>query len=337
MKKVAMLYKNIDNQKVRCQLCGHKCLIDDEMFGICGVRQNIGGTLYSHVYGELIASHIDPIEKKPLYHFLPGSPSLSIATMGCNFKCEFCQNWQISQLSMKNYNKLNLHQAMPERIVQEAVFGHCDSISYTYTEPTIFFEFAHDIAKLAKKENLFNVFVSNGFMSKEAIETIHPYLDACNIDLKSFRDSFYKNICGGRLNVVLDTIALMKKLNIWIEITTLIIPGLNDSKEELSDIANFIHGISDDIPWHISRFHGDYHLKHKNYTPIETMHMAEKLVKEAGLHFVYLGNVAGKGNNTYCYNCGEFLIDRSGYMASGITIKDSKCPKCNTEIAGIWN
>ncbi|MGA1824884.1 MAG: AmmeMemoRadiSam system radical SAM enzyme [bacterium] len=336
MKKEAMLFSKKEGLKVQCQLCGHTCVIENGSFGICGVRENEHGILYTHTFGELIAAHIDPIEKKPLYHFLPGSRSLSIATPGCNFKCDFCQNWQISQHTAEDFRTLGLYPATPEQLVRKAKRENCESISYTYTEPTIYFEYAYEIAKLARKENLYNVFVTNGFMSRDAIETIHPFLDASNVDLKSFRDSFYKNICKGRLKVVLDSIELMKKLNIWVEITTLIVPELNDSEEELKDIAAFIAHVGKDIPWHISRFHGDYKLSGKGYTSLKTMQMARELGREAGLRYVYLGNISAEENNTYCSSCKKLLIDRSLYVAGKNTIKDSACPQCNTKIEGVW-
>ncbi|MGA1867240.1 MAG: AmmeMemoRadiSam system radical SAM enzyme [bacterium] len=336
MKREAMLFNTKEDLKVQCLLCGHKCVIKEGMYGICGVRENQGGRLYTYTFGELIAMHIDPIEKKPLYHFLPGSQSLSIATPGCNFKCDFCQNWQISQHKAHDFHNLNLYSATPGEIVHKAQGEGCQSISYTYTEPTIYFEYAYEIAQLAQKERIYNIFVTNGFMSQEALDTIHPYLDAANVDLKSFREPFYKNICHGRLKVVLESIELMHTLNVWVEITTLIVPDLNDSKEELKDIANFIASINKDIPWHVSRFHGDYKLGSTQFTPLNTMHMAKELGHEAGLRYVYLGNVRSD-NNTYCPTCKALLIDRSFYVASKNTIEDSKCPKCGTKIEGIWD
>jgi len=290
MTQEAMFYNKVEGKEAQCYLCAHNCKIALGQFGFCGVRQNIQGVLNTLVYAEVIAANVDPIEKKPLYHFLPGSMSFSIATVGCNFRCGFCQNWQISQVSGQD-NAREVYKLMPERIVEEAKKNHCQSISYTYTEPTIFFEYAYDIAKVAKQAGLKNIFVTNGYMSREALETISPYLDAANIDLKSFREKFYVENCKGHLQPVLDSIKLAKKLGVWIEITTLIIPGYNDSVSELSDIAGFIASVGKDIPWHISRFHPDYHFLNQKLTPIETLKKAEDLGKKAGLDHVYLGNV----------------------------------------------
>ncbi len=287
-----MLYEKLENKKVHCYLCSHNCKIDETKAGICGVRQNIDGKLYTHVYGKLIASHVDPIEKKPFYHFLPGTRSFSIATPGCNFKCDFCQNWQISQYKISD-NKFSYQglEMLPEEIVEAAKQNNCKSIAYTYTEPTIFFEYAYDTAKLAKKQNIKNVFVTNGYMSKKAIDAISPYLDAANIDLKSFNDDFYKKFCKARLEPVLNSIKTMHENDIWMEITTLVVPGQNDSKEELENIAKFISEISKNIPWHISRFYGDYNFTDVEATPIKTLKMAEELGKKNGLKYIHLGNV----------------------------------------------
>ena len=290
MMQEAMFYNKVEGKEAQCYLCAHNCKIALGQFGFCGVRQNIQGVLNTLVYAQVIAANVDPIEKKPLYHFLPGSMSFSIATVGCNFRCGFCQNWQISQASGQNKAR-EVYKMIPERIVEEAKKNHCQSISYTYTEPTIFFEYAYDIAKVAKQAGLKNIFVTNGYMSREALETISPYLDAANIDLKSFREKFYVENCKGHLQPVLDSIKLAKKLGVWIEITTLIIPGHNDSASELSDIAGFIASVGKDIPWHISRFHPDYHFLNQKLTPIETLKKAEDLGKKAGLDHVYLGNV----------------------------------------------
>lgn len=291
MKKHAMLYSPQQDGKVHCYLCAHQCKISESKFGICGVRQNINGKLYTHVYGKVIAAHIDPIEKKPIYHYLPGTKSYSIATPGCNFKCSFCQNWQISQFRLNQEFQYPGTEMTSEEIVKAAKTNKCQSIAYTYTEPTIFFEYAYDTAKLAKKQNLSNIFVTNGYISKEAIKTIAPYLDAANIDLKSFRDEFYKKICKARLQPVLNSIKIMHENKIWIEITTLVVPKQNDSKQELNDIAKFIAEIDKNIPWHISRFFPDYQFTNAEPTPIETLKMAERIGKKHGLKNIHLGNV----------------------------------------------
>lgn len=335
MKREAMLYEKLDEKLVHCHLCSHRCKIKNSKFGICRVRQNIDGQLYTHVYGEVIASHVDPIEKKPLYHFLPGSSSYSIATIGCNFRCGFCQNWQISQPKKGDGSNLIGQQLLPKEAVENAQRSNCKSISYTYTEPTIFFEYAYDTAKLAKEAGLYNNFVTNGYMTGEALKTINPYLDAANVDLKSFNEDFYKKICHGHLQPVLDSIRLMKELNIWVEVTTLIVPGQNDKDEELNDIAKFIAGVGKEIPWHISRFHPDYEFTDSPSTPTETLKKAQEMGKSQGLRYVYLGNVL-EGSDTYCYNCGALLIERGYFRPEGLDIEDSRCPSCATTIDGLF-
>lgn len=328
-----MLYKNKGGNKVSCFLCSHHCRISNGKFGICNVRENRDGVLFTHAYGELIARNIDPIEKKPLYHFLPGSKSFSIAAIGCNFQCGFCQNWQISQVKEAKASGLHPEEVKPEDVVKQAKQTGSKSISYTYTEPTIFFEYAYEISQLAKKEGLFNVFVTNGYMTKEMIQTIHPYLDAANIDLKSFRDDYYRKVCRGRLAPVLKNIELMKKLSIWIEVTTLVVPGQNDSEEELKKIANFLAGLDTSIPWHISRFYPQYKMEDLESTPLEILNQAYEIGKSAGLRYIYLGNV-GKGNNTYCYQCHRLLIERFGFSIEAYQIKEGRCPNCQSPIAG---
>jgi pyruvate formate lyase activating enzyme len=336
MMKEAMLYKALPENKVSCFLCSHLCEIADSKFGICGVRQNKEGKLYTHVYGEVIAAHVDPIEKKPLYHFLPGTTSFSIATIGCNFRCPFCQNWQISQASKRKDEGLRGQKLSPEDVVLAAKNYGCKSISYTYTEPTIFFEYAYDTAKLAKEEGLANIFVTNGFMTAEALETIKPYLDACNVDLKSFREEFYKKICKAQLQPVLESIRLIKKMNIWVEVTTLVVPGENDGEEELRDIASFIAQIDPDIPWHISRFHPNYKYTDTQATPIETLRKACLIGKEEGLRYIYIGNVIGESEDTLCPYCGKTLVRRSGFSISDYKVKDSACAFCGKHVAGIF-
>jgi pyruvate formate lyase activating enzyme len=334
MLKEALLYEKLEGGRVHCYLCNHHCKISDGKFGVCNVRENSGGVLYTHAYGELIARNIDPIEKKPLYHFLPGSRSFSIAAIGCNFQCGFCQNWQISQAKEAMALVLRSQAVKPEEVVKQAKQNGSESISYTYTEPTIFFEYAFEIGKLAKKEGLYNVFVTNGYMTQEMIQTAHSYLDAANIDLKSFREDYYKRVCKGRLAPVLKSIELMKKLNIWIEVTTLIVPGQNDSEEELRKIANFLVGVDPSIPWHISRFYPQYQMEDLESTPMETLNRAYDIGKNAGLRYVYLGN-AGKGNNTFCFHCHRLLIERFGYSIKTYQVKEGQCPDCRSDIDGV--
>ena len=334
MLKEALLYKTMEDNKVRCFLCNHHCMISDGKYGMCNVRENKAGILYTHAYGELIAQSIDPIEKKPLYHFFPGSRSFSIAAIGCNFQCGFCQNWQISQAKEAEALDLRPQEVKPDEVVKQAKRSTSASISYTYTEPTIFFEYAFEIGQLAKKEGLYNVFVTNGYMTEEMIQMIHPYLDAANIDLKSFNDDYYRKVCKGKLSPVLKSIERMKKLNIWVEVTTLVLSGQNDSEEELRKIAGFLAGIDKSIPWHISRFHPQYKMEDLESTPMKVLDRAYEIGKEAGLRYVYLGNV-GVGNNTYCYECHHLLIERLGYSIKEHRIRDGRCPHCGSQIDGV--
>ncbi len=334
MKKEALLYQRLDGQQVVCNLCGHHCKIANEKFGFCGVRQNIDGILFSHVYGSIISAHVDPIEKKPLYHFLPGSKSFSIATIGCNFHCDFCQNWEISQARVdKNKNIEGIYYPA-EKVVKIALDNGCKSISYTYTEPTIFFEYALDCAQLAKEKGLYNIFVTNGFMTKETIQMIKPYLNAANVDLKFFKDESYRKICGGSLQPILDSIALMNELGIWVEVTTLVVPTENDSDGELKGIAQFISDVDKNIPWHISRFHPDYKLQNTVLTPEKTLQKALDIGYQAGLRYVYIGNVSGWGNDTICYNCKKILIKREGFDILENHVQDNSCSNCKTAIPG---
>ncbi len=334
--KEAMLYERLSESKVRCNLCNHRCNIKDGNYGICGVRQNRDGSLFSLVYDRVVASHIDPIEKKPLFQFYPGSRAYSIATVGCNFRCKHCQNFDIAQLPMEQRGHIVGDRMRPEEIVRQADSSGCKSIAYTYTEPTIFFELAYETAKLAHQKGIKNIFVSNGFMTPEALKEISPYLDGINIDLKSFTEGFYKDICGGHLQPVLENIKLAKAFGIWVEVTTLIIPTLNDSEDELQKIAEFIREVDKAIPWHISQFYPTHKLTTLSRTPVDKLHMAREIGVKAGLYYVYEGNVPGRGNeNTYCYGCGELLIERWGYSITKNKVEDGHCPSCKTSIAGV--
>ena len=333
--KEAMFYEKLEGGKVRCFLCAHHCAIADLKRGKCGVRENRGGTLYSLVYGKLISMNIDPIEKKPLFHFSPASSSMSISTAGCNFRCSHCQNYDISQYPKENID-IPGQDATPEEVVNAAEKAGCKSISYTYTEPTVFFEFAYDCARLARERRIKNVFVSNGYTGPEAVEAIAPFLDANNIDLKGDNE-FYKKICGARLEPVLDTIKLMYEQGVWLEITTLIIPGYNDSNETLRGIIDFIKSVDPAIPWHVSQFYPTYKLMNLPRTPLETLRRAREMGMERGLKYVYEGNVPGEGReSTYCPNCKELLIERSGYRISHNKIRDDECFSCSTKIEGVW-
>jgi pyruvate formate lyase activating enzyme len=330
----ALFYEKIGDGKVRCFLCAQHCTISPGKRGICAVRENRDGTLFSLVYGRIIAGNIDPIEKKPLFHFHPGSRSYSIATVGCNFKCMHCQNYDISQYP-KEHDDIPGRDVTPEDVVYEASASGCASISYTYTEPTIFLEFAYDCAKLAHERGIKNVFVSNGYTGPEATRFIAPYLDGNNIDLKG-DDRFYKKVVGARLQPVLDTIRLMKELGVWIEVTTLVIPDYNDSEEVLTGIARFIHSVDPAIPWHVTQFYPTYHLLDKPRTPLATLRKARDIGLGAGLKYVYEGNVPGEGGeNTYCSSCGDLLIGRFGYQLGTIGMQNGHCRKCGVAVDGV--
>jgi len=335
MRKEAMLWEACGGKVVTCSLCAHHCKITCGKFGICGVRKNDDGVLYTYAYGKIIAANVDPVEKKPFYHFLPGTDAYSIAAAGCNFKCSFCQNWTIARAEVKP-GRFQSESVSPERVVSLAIKNKCRSVSYTYTEPTIFFEYAYDISILAKENGLKNSFVTNGFMSREAIDKIAPHLDAANIDLKFFNDESYRNICNGRLQPVLESIRRMKDKGIWLEVTTLIIPDKNDSEEELGRIAGFLSETGKDIPWHISRFHPDHKLLETSPTPVETLLRAAEIGKKAGLKYVYLGNVSDHGD-TVCPACGTVLVRRSVRAEfSEDFLEDGKCEFCGIEIEGVW-
>ncbi len=332
--KEAMLYERLVEGKVKCRLCCHYCVIPPGRRGRCGVRENRDGTLYSLVYGKVVAGHTDPIEKKPLFHFCPGSKSYSIATVGCNFRCLHCQNSDISQYP-KHHPDVAGEEMSPEDVVNEADRRGCRSISYTYTEPTIFMEFALDCARLAHERGIKNVFVSNGYTSPEAARVVAPYLDANNIDLKG-DDGFYKKVTGARLQPVLDTIRLMKELGVWVEVTTLIIPAYNDSEEFLRWAAEFIRSVDPAIPWHVTQFYPTYKLLDQPRTPVGILRRAREIGLKAGLKYVYEGNVPGEGGeNTYCPSCGSLLIERIGFMLTGISMKNGQCPDCGTVIDGV--
>lgn len=289
MPKEALLYQKLDNKKVQCQLCAHSCIIGAGKKGICAVRENQKGILYSLIYGKAISEAVDPIEKKPLYHFLPGSKTLSFATVGCNFRCDNCQNWQISQAE-----KINGKDISPEKIIQDAVSNNCQSISYTYTEPTIFFEYALETMKLAHQQSLKNVWVTNGYTSAKARKMIIPYLDAANVDLKFFDNQKYLTHCGAKLDPILETMVDYKKNNVWLEVTTLVVPTLSDQKETFEKIAKFIYQkLGSETPWHVTGFSGEisYKLKHLPQTEVEKLQQALKIGQKTGLKHVYIGNI----------------------------------------------
>ena len=334
--KKAILWQAVGDKKVRCSLCSWQCLIDDGKTGRCSVRKNENGILYSLTYDKVCSANPDPIEKKPLFHFQPGSRSFSIATAGCNFRCVFCQNWQISQMALNN-GQIDGQAISPEQIVTAAVRYGCKSIAYTYTEPTIFMELCNDCGRLARQRGLTNVFVSNGYMTKEAIDFAAEWLNGINIDLKAFSEDYYRDLCKARLQPVLDSIAyIAKNTEIWLEVTTLIVPEQNDSEDELRKLADFlVNSAGPDVPWHISRFYPSYQYKDSHPTPAATLERACDIGAAAGLRYIYVGNLPGsKAESTYCYNCGRILIERLGYEILANNITDSACPDCGTKIAG---
>ena len=335
--KEALLWESAGDGKVRCGLCSFRCAIADGQLGHCRVRKNVGGTLYSLNYDKVCAANADPIEKKPLFHFLPGTQSFSIATMGCNFQCTFCQNWQISQAALED-GRIDGQAIGPEQIVTAAVRSGCRSIAYTYTEPTIFMELCHDCGRLAKEQGLANVFVSNGYMTRETLDLAAGWLDAINVDLKAFSERYYRDLCKARLQPVCDTIShIAKETDIWMEVTTLLVPGENDSAEELKLLADFlVRAAGPDVPWHISRFHPQYKCLESPATPVASLERAERIGKEAGLRYVYLGNVPGsRSESTSCHQCGRVLIERFGYRIAANHVENSQCPDCGAAIAGV--
>ncbi|MCX8158234.1 MAG: AmmeMemoRadiSam system radical SAM enzyme [Candidatus Diapherotrites archaeon] len=327
--KEALLWKKLNDKKVQCRACNRFCVIEDNKTGNCGVRKNIDGKLFCLVYGRTLSNAIDPIEKKPLFHFKPSSECSSISTYGCNFKCLFCQNFNISQEFVEK-DILSVPYTDPREVVDFTIENSLEIISYTYNEPTVFFEYALDIMKIAKKKGLYNVWVSNGYFSKDLFDLIKPYLDAVNIDLKG-NDSFYEKICGNvKRQFVLDNIELCHKNNIHVEVTNLIIPTLNDNDKDISEVCSFIASLDKDIPLHFSRFYPCYKLNDFSSTPKETLVRAKKISEKFGLHYVYLGNL-GTEENTYCKNCGNLLIKRFYYNTEILGLDGSFCRKCRTK------
>jgi pyruvate formate lyase activating enzyme len=321
---------------VRCVACAHRCVLRPSRVGICGVRQNRGGWLYTLVYGQVVASLDEPIEKKPLYHFLPGSYAHSVATAGCNFHCAFCQNWQMAQAHREGIVPAS-HYVPPDMVVEAAVGEGVRSIAYTYVEPTVFIEFALDIMVRARAAGLHNVFVTNGYETPEAIELIAPYLDAANVDLKAADDRFYRRICGARAEPVRETILELRRRGIWLELTTLIIPGLNDDRNGIAAMAEWIGtAVGPETPWHLTRFQPAHKLAGLQPTPASTLVEAAELARSAGLRHVYIGNAPEiEDAITCCARCGEKLIGRSDYAVTEWHLVDGRCPRCKHALAGV--
>jgi pyruvate formate lyase activating enzyme len=334
--KEAAFYEELPKRRVRCNLCGHRCVIAEGKLGVCGVRKNVGGKLYTLVYGRVVSQHVDPIEKKPLFHFYPGSMAYSIATPGCNFHCRWCQNWSIARPPREEH-LIAFPEVAPQRIVAAAQAYGSRSIAYTYTEPTVFFEYSYDIAQLAHGAGLANVYVTNGYMSTEMLDAFHPYLDAANVDLKAFRKETYRRYVGARLQTVLDNLKTMKRHGIWLEVTTLVIPDLNDEPEELRDAVRFIvQELGADTPWHVSRFYPAHEMTDRPPTPLRTLQWAAEIGLEEGLQYVYVGNVPSAGNeDTVCPGCGRTLIRRAGFSIIANHIRNGHCPHCGASIAGV--
>ncbi len=355
----ARFYAPLSRQRVLCTLCPHDCRIPEGARGACAVRYNHAGKLYTLVYDKLVAREVNPIEKKPLFHFHPGSFAYSVSTVGCNLRCSFCQNWQISQWPKAHLPRhlqasqdrgpdlicpqlAALEREMlgepvtPESIVHAALASGCASISYTFTEPTIFYELAYDTALLAGQRGLLNNFVSNGFISEAPLRALAAVLDGVNVDLKFFREESYRRISRARLQPVLDAIRLYHELGVWVEVTTLVIPGLNDSEQELTQIAEFICSVGAEIPWHVTRFYPAYQLLDRAPTGIPILRRARAIGLAAGLRYVYEGNVPGEGGeNTYCYQCQELLIERYGFAVTRNRIRNHVCPACGAHIDGL--
>ncbi|MBW2993266.1 AmmeMemoRadiSam system radical SAM enzyme [Candidatus Woesearchaeota archaeon] len=331
--KKALYWRKLKDSTVQCQLCPRLCTIKNNEIGNCRTRKNENGILYSRVYGKAVSSYIDPIEKKPLFHFFPGKTAFSIGTAGCNLHCKSCQNWSISQANPSDLQSIELS---PESIVAQAEKNNCKSIAYTYTEPNVFYEYVLDTARLARKKKIKNIIVTNAFANLEPIKELYPYIDAVNIDFKAFDDEFYRNICDGKLEPVLDAIKQIKKVGAWIEITNLIIPTLNDSMEKIKEMCIWIkETLGKDTPLHFSRFFPDYLLRALSPTSAETLDNAYETAKQAGLNHVYIGNVVSDKESTFCPRCGKLLIKRFGFQILENNIKKGKC-SCMEHIAGIW-
>ena len=327
-----VLFDQLPENRARCNVCEHRCVRSEGKIGFCGTRKNIDGKIYSLIYNTVSSEAVDPIEKKPLYHFLPGTLSYSLGSIGCNFRCEHCQNWNISQVTLE---EAHTREITPEEAVRRAKAAGCKSISWTYNEPAIWHEYTYDSAVLAKEAGLKTVYVTNGYITPEALKRMAPVLDAYRVDIKSFSESFYKEVCSAKLAPVLASTKLAKELGMHVEVINLIIPGRNDSREEITQLVKWMHdNLGADTPLHFTRFHPMYMMTDALPTPVETLEMAHDIAVKEGMRFVYTGNVPGhKYENTYCPQCGTLLVDRTGFMVSEYNIKDEKCPRCGEEIA----
>ncbi|OQY50607.1 MAG: AmmeMemoRadiSam system radical SAM enzyme [Desulfobacteraceae bacterium 4572_89] len=328
----------MEGKKVQCRICNHFCIIGNGKKGICNVRENQDGRLVSLVLDRVIASSVDPIEKKPIFHLKPGSYSYSIATVGCNFKCQFCQNSDIAQMPSDRKGMIQGKKIQPETIVEQALANGCQSIAYTYTEPTVFFELAYETAKLARENGLSNIFVTNGYMSTDLIKMITPFLDAVNVDLKAFDEKFYQTYCQARLGPVKENLVQLKQAGILVEVTTLLIPGLNDDPDDLTSMARFlVRELGPETPWHISRFHPSYKMMDRSPTRVSSLERVFDIGKKAGMHHVYTGNVPGLlSENTKCQVCDTTIVKRHGYTIENYLKENGTCPQCDAQIYGIY-
>jgi pyruvate formate lyase activating enzyme len=324
------------SNRVQCVLCPHLCYLDPGERGRCRVRMNINGELISLVYGLPVAVHIDPVEKKPLFHYMPGADVFSIATAGCNLRCDFCQNWEISQAAPEDLSPYDLP---PEAIVENAIAYGCQAIAYTYTEPIVYFEYARDCAVLAREAGIRNILVTAGYINPGPLSEFSNCMDAANVDLKSMSDNYYRDVCGGTLQPVLDTIKSLKESGVWVEITNLIVPTLNDDPDEIDSLAGWVlNNMGEDTPLHFSRFFPMYRLTDIPPTSPDTLESARERALDAGLNYVYVGNaVTAEGMITRCPECREAVITREGYMVTGNRIQNGNCGNCGAPIAGVWD
>lgn len=328
-------YDKLEELKVRCVLCPKECSVADRERGYCGVRENREGTYYTLVHSRPCSVAVDPIEKKPLFHFLPGSKAFSIATVGCNMECKFCQNWEISQFTPEQRRSIHLP---PDKVAAAARGDHCKSIAYTYTEPVVFYEYMYDCAVAAKKLGVKSVMISNGYIQEKPLRQLIPALDAVKIDLKAFTNAFYKDLCSGELDPVLKTLKILNEKGIWFEIVVLIIPTKNDSPKELKELCTWVvDELSDMVPIHFTRFRPIYKIKDLPPTPISTLTKAYEIARSAGINFPYIGNVVGHdGECTFCPNCSRKIITRRGFYLSNLDLEKGNCVSCGTPIPGVW-
>jgi pyruvate formate lyase activating enzyme len=333
----ARFYQKLPGKKIKCNLCPRGCVVGDRERGYCGVRENRGGTYYTLVHSRVCAAHVDPVEKKPLFHYLPGTNAFSVATAGCNVNCKFCQNWDISQ---SRPEQLPANYLPPQRVAELARQYKCPTIAYTYSEPVIYSEFLMDTADAGHAAGVRSIVVSNGYMQEAALRAAYGKMDAVKIDLKSFSESYYKNVVSGQLKPVLETLVTLRKMGKWTEIVYLVLPTLNDSDAEFHGLTNWIKtNLGPDVPLHFTQYHPEYLLKNLPITPVATLERAKAIADAAGLHYVYIGNVPGHpAQNTYCPKCRHMLVERVGFTASKLLIhKDGLCPFCKHPIPGVWH